>query len=150
MTEVSDVPAQHLPSRLMGIRALGRALREARGTMSQGEAAARWNVPVSTLGALEQGVVRHYHSQTLARFDAMLGRSAVAIYESPDLDSDGVAALRDEFDSKLRRLSVEVREVQRLARPATVGDAFDALSVRLTPDQRARVVDFMRGLLAEP
>lgn len=135
----------------MGIRALGRALREARGTMSQGEAAAKWHVPVSTLGALEQGVVRRYHSQTLARFDAMLGRSAVAIYETADLDADAVVALRSEVDAKIRQLSAEVHgQVQQLARPATVGDEFDALSVRLTPAQRARVVDFMRGLLAAP
>ena len=127
----------------MGIKALGRALRDARGTMSQGEAAARWNVPVSTLGALEQGVVRRYHSQTLARFDAMLGRSAVAIYEQSDGEADDIGALRAELDSRLEQLSAEVR---RLARPVR-GDELDALVMRLDPAQRERVAAFIRGML---
>jgi len=127
----------------VGIKALGRALRDARGTMSQGEAAARWNVPVSTLGALEQGVVRRYHSQTLARFDAMLGRSAVAIYEQSDGEADDIGALRAELDSRLEQLSAEVR---RLARPVR-GDELDALVMRLDPAQRERVAAFIRGML---
>jgi len=112
--------------------------------MSQGEAAARWNVPVSTLGALEQGVVRRYHSQTLARFDAMLGRSANAIYEQADDTDDKLSELQD----SVRQLAEQVDTISR-TRPVTVGDEFDALAVRLDPAQRARVVDFMRGLLAQ-
>jgi len=141
--DAHDNIEQHIASRAVGIKALGRALRDARGTMSQGEAAARWNVPVSTLGALEQGVVRRYHSQTLARFDAMLGRSANAIYEQTDDTDDKLSELQD----SVRQLAEQVEVISR-TRPVTVGDEFDALAVRLDPAQRARTVDFMRGLLA--
>jgi hypothetical protein len=109
--------------------------------MSQGEAAARWGVPVSTLGAIEQGVDRRYHSQTLARFDAMLGRSANDIYDQADGAADELSQLRDD----LRQLTEEVRH---LARPAVVGDELDALTVQLTADQRAKVIAFIRGMLA--
>jgi hypothetical protein len=111
--------------------------------MSQGEAAARWGVPVSTLGALEQGVVRRYHSQTLARFDAMLGRSANAIYEQSDGEADELGTLRD----SVRHLEEQVDEVRRLARRVEV-DELDALIVGLSAGQRARVADFIRGMLA--
>jgi hypothetical protein len=111
--------------------------------MSQGEAAARWGVPVSTLGALEQGVVRRYHSQTLARFDVMLGRSANAIMEQVDDADDEIGELRD----GLRQVKEQLAEVQRLARPANV-DELDALIVGLSAAHRARVADFIRGMLA--
>jgi hypothetical protein len=136
---VHDGTSRDIASHAVGIKALGRALRDARGTMSQGEAAARWGVPVSTLGALEQGVVRRYHSQTLARFDAMLGRSANAIYEQADDEVDEVVALRADLD----QLTAEVR---RLAQPVR-GDELDALVVRLNPAQRERVAAFIRGML---
>jgi hypothetical protein len=113
--------------------------------MSQGEAAARWNVPVSTLGALEQGVMRRYHSQTLARFDAMLGRSAIAIYEQADDVEDELDALRADVDSRIGQLTEEIR---RLAGTTGAGDELDALIVGLSAAHRARVADFIRGMLA--
>ena len=135
---------QHIASHAVGIKALGRALRDARGTMSQGEAAARWGVPVSTLGALEQGVVRRYHSQTLARFDKMLGRSANAIYEQDDNEADRIEALRAEMDSWREQMSADMR---RLAQPQQ-GDELDGLIVGLTDGERQKVVAFIRGMRA--
>ena len=143
--DAHDNIEQHIASRAVGIKALGRALRDARGTMSQGEAASRWGVPVSTLGAIEQGVERRYHSQTLARFDAMLGRSANAIYEQGDDFENELDALRVE----VRQLSDEMHDmVRRLTRPVNVGDELDALVVDLSPAERARVADFIRGMRA--
>src|SRR4029077_2963923 len=95
---VHDITEQHLASHAVGIKALGRALRDARGTMSQGEAAAHWGVPGATLGAIEQGVVRRYHSQTLARFDKMLGRSAKDIYDQVDGEVVDLVELHDRVE----------------------------------------------------
>lgn len=142
LSDASDNTEQHIASHAVGIKALGRALRDARGTMSQGEAAARWGVPVSTLGAIEQGVDRRYHSQTLARFDAMLGRSANAIYEQTDDPDDEIERLRAEIDARIDQLRVEMREeVRHLARPAGAGDELDALTVSLSAAQARRLPD---------
>lgn len=68
----------------MGVRAVGAALRRARGRLSQQAAAERWHVPLATMAALEQGVVRDYQAQTLAQFDEMLGTRTLDLYERPD------------------------------------------------------------------
>ena len=68
----------------MGLARVSAELKRARGTMSQKEAAAHWQVPYSTLCALEQQVERNYQSHTLAQFDVMLGRSTWDLYDQPD------------------------------------------------------------------
>lgn len=78
----------------MGVRRLGDAVRKARGTMSQKDAAELWQFPVATLGAIEQGVDRGYRSDNLQRLDAVLGESAWDLYTRPDpppADVDAVA-----------------------------------------------------------
>jgi hypothetical protein len=132
----------------MGLRRLAAELKKARGMRSQKAAAAYWNVPYSTLCALEQAKVRNYQPQTLAHFDAMLGRSAWDLYEPPDeagwdVPAASVASVEelrsrlDELETALRTLSAQ-QPVNRL----------EALAAELTDAELTDVVSFAHFVLA--
>lgn len=100
----------------MGVHRLGDALKKARGRMSQKAAAASWDVPLSTLQAIEQGVERHYQPHTLAVFDGPLGTSAWDLYQQ----SDGVG-----WDEP----AASVADVEELRRHLTqLNDRLNALT----------------------
>jgi hypothetical protein len=93
----------------MGVKAVGAALRRARGRLSQQAAAERWNVPLATMAALEQGVERDYQAQTLAQFDDMLGRSTLDLYERPD-EQPPMTGTPDELARAFVSMSAEISE----------------------------------------
>ena len=94
----------------MGVRAVGRELKRARGRLSQKAAAARWGVPVATLGALEQGIARDYNSQTLAQFDEMLGRSTLDLYMQSDDDNFTLSEIKREIEDLREEMHAHFRE----------------------------------------
>lgn len=131
----------------MGLGRVSRELIRARGTLSQKRAAVHFNVPYTTLCALEQRKERTYHSQTLARFDAMLGQSTWELYDGPDevgIDVPAAsAAALDELREVVEQLSATVR---RLA--DRISDPVEALTVEMTAaelDQLVAFAHFLRG-----
>lgn len=143
---MSDTPLEHylvlhgesVASRhVMGLRRLGTALKKARGTMSQKAAAHTWGVPLSTLSAIEQGIVRDYQSQTLAQFDAALGESAYEIYASPDQPTiDDLAALTHRV------------EALEAAHHVVVPSALESLIAQLAGDEVDELVSFANFIIS--
>lgn len=130
----------------MGLARLSRELKMARGTMSQKAAAAHWNVPYSTLCALEQAKPRNYQPQTLAHFDAMLGRRAWNIYEGPDeagydVPAASVAAL-DELRARVDDLAAQLD-----ALAAHSANPLEAVAAELTAAEVDQLVAFAHFLL---
>lgn len=145
-------------SNAAGVRRVGRALRRARGRLTQKQAARHWGVSLATMAALEQGKVRHYGSDTLAQFDEMLGVSTWDLYEGFDLPDEGeaptvAAEVQQVREAILGRLNqIEDSIAARLSAPL-VPDALDqtfvSLAIQLTDAQRRVVVVLMRELLAD-
>jgi len=114
---------------------------------SQKAAAAHWNVPYSTLCAIEQGKERNYQPQTLAHFDAMLGRSAWELYEQPDEAGYDVpaasAASVEEVRTRLDELEAALQALR--GQPP---NHLEAVTSELSPDELAEVVAFAHFVLA--
>ena len=130
----------------MGLARLSRELRKARGTLSQKAAASRWGVPYSTLCALEQAKPRNYQPQTLAHFDAMLGRSALDLYEMEDetgidIPAASIAAL-DELRARVDELAGQLHDLA-----ARTPNPLEALAAELTAAELDQVVGFAHFLL---
>lgn len=124
----------------MGVRAVGRELKRARGRLSQKAAAARWGVPVATLGALEQGIVRDYNSQTLAQFDEMLGRSTLDLYLQSDDDMYTLTEIKREIDDLREELHGHMRQHHG------EGDELVTLVSALQDRDRQIVLNLIRSL----
>lgn len=134
-------------SNAVGVRRVGRELRRARGVLSQRAAAARWEVPLATLAALEQGVDRKYNPQTLARFDRMLGISALDLYEQEDESDEDLASRINELGEHIEMINRQLEEL--LTRePAGMDESFVKLALRLTDYQRQLVTELMKALTA--
>ena len=131
----------------MGLARLSRELKMARGTLSQKAAAAHWNVPYSTLCALEQGKARNWQPHTLARFDTMLGRRAWDLYEQPDeVGYDVPAASATAVDELRARLDhLEATLAALTARPA---NRLEGLAGELTDAELDEVVSYAHWVLA--
>lgn len=130
----------------MGLARLSRELKKARGTLSQRAAATHFGVPYTTLCAIEQGQARNYQPHTLAHFDAMLGRSAWDLYDTPDeagfdVPAASVAAV-DELRARVDALADELR-----ALAARTTDPFAALAAELTSAELDQVVAFAHFLV---
>ena len=123
----------------MGVRAVGRELKRARGRLSQKAAAARWGVPVATLGALEQGIVRDYNAQTLAQFDEMLGRSTLDLYLQSDDDSYSMLEIKREIDDLRDELHTHLRQMHGES------DELVTLAATLPAGKRQMVIDLIRS-----
>src|SRR4029453_13952284 len=99
----------------MGLARLSRELKKARGTLSQKAAANRWHVPYTTLCQIEQGKPRNYQPHTLARFDAMLGRSAWDLYSQTDEAGSDVPAASgaalDELRTRVDDLAAQLHDL---------------------------------------
>jgi hypothetical protein len=123
----------------MGVRAVGRELKRARGRLSQKAAAAKWGVPVATLGALEQGIVRDYNSQTLAQFDEMLGRSTLDLYLQSDDDMYTLTEIKREIDDLREELHSHLRQFHGET------DELIALASTLSDTKRQMLIDLIRS-----
>lgn len=124
----------------MGVRVVGKALKQARGRLSQKAAADRWGVPVATLAALEQGLTRRYQSQTLAQFDEMLGRSTLDLYLQSDDDGYALIEIKREIDDLRDELHSHVRQFHGDS------DEMAVLASGLSPRHRQMVLDLIRSL----
>jgi hypothetical protein len=124
----------------MGVRVVGKALKQARGRLSQRAAADRWGVPVATLAALEQGLDRNYQSQTLAQFDEMLGRSTLDLYLQSDDDSFTLLEIKREIDDLRDELHTHLRKAHG------EGDELVTLASGLSAGKRQIVIDLIRSL----
>ena len=124
----------------MGVRAVGRELKRARGRLSQKAAAARWGVPVATLGALEQGIARDYNSQTLAQFDEMLGRSTLDLYLQSDDDMYTLTEIKREIEDLREELHTHLRQMHG------EGDELLMLVTALPDRDRQIVMNLIRSL----
>lgn len=127
----------------MGVRAVGRELKKARGRLSQKAAATKWGVPVSTLGQLEQGITRSYNAQTLAQFDEMLGRSTLDLYLQSDDDMYTLSEIKREIEDLREEMHAHFRDGHE------PHDELVLLARRLTPRQRQSVLDLIRSLSAD-
>ena len=138
----------------MGLRRLSAELKKARGTLSQKAAAARWQVPYSTLCALEQQQQRNYQPHTLAHFDEMLGRSAWDLYDQPDEAGWDVPAASlssvEELQAKVAEHARQLAELTELAQAIAQHErgSLEALLDELDADELATVEAFVHFVLS--
>lgn len=121
-------------------------MKKKRGKMSQKVAAERWGIPLATLGAIEQGVVRNYRPSTLAPLDDVLGRSTWDLYMEPD--EPETLASQDELDELRRRLDDLAAEVAAVTAMPAPGGELESLAQQLGDNERAEVVSFAHFVLA--
>lgn len=131
----------------MGLARVSRELKRARGTLSQKRAAVHFGVPYSTLCALEQQTPRHYQSQTLAPFDAMIGQSTYDLmYNTPDEPGLDVPAASAAALEELRSRVEELTEMVRCIADHHP-DPIAALIAEMTAGQLDQLVAFAHFLL---
>jgi hypothetical protein len=143
----------------MGVRAVGDALKKARGGMSQREAAAHWGVPVATWAALEQGErlgkngkPRNFQPHTLHQFDEALGESTLDLYNGPDAGAErgDIIARLDEIEAVLHTelgwIADQIGVLVTSISGSPVPVRFAAAWARLDADQQRTITEIAAQL----
>lgn len=118
--------------------------------MTQQAAARTWRVPLSVLSALERGEVRAYRPQTLARFDAVLGRPAWELYVGGVVmvDLDELITRQDTMAAELTAMRAALEALTPVPHTRRYSHLLELLD-ELGPHEVTQVEHFAQYLIAQ-